>query len=379
MTPTETKTRLALIIPTMDWGGAEKQLCLLAGHLPRDEFEPHVVLLTRDGPRGEGLREAGIPVKLIGKRSKLDPIALWRLRAELRRLRPHIVHTWLFAANSFGRVAARSAGVPHVVASERCVDLWKSGWHFRIDRVLARRTDAITTNSTGVRDFYAAHGICPSLFHVIPNGIEPVGGPVLSREAACASLGIAPERRLIVAVGRLWPQKRYRDLIWAAELLATIHPEVTLVIIGDGPQRGELLRHRDAVTTVERVRFVGNRDDVAAILPHAEAFWIASDSEGQSNALMEAMRAGVPVIASDIAGNRDLVVDGETGFLVPLGDTAAFARQTTRLLRSPEQSHAMSLAARRRIRREFSVEAMVAGHVRLYRRLVSPDRPVTPD
>ncbi len=362
--------RVSLIIPTMDRGGAENQLCLLAEHLPRDEFDVSVVLLTRDGPLGDRLREAGVPLVLIGKRFKLDPGALWRLRGHLRETRPDFVHTWLFAANSFGRVAARTAGVPHILASERCVDRWKTALHFGIDRRLARFTEAITTNSSGVRDFYAAHGLAPELFRVIPNGIEPAPAPALSREEALRRLGFDHDRRLILAVGRLWPQKRYRDLIWAAELLATICERVSLVIIGDGPQRGELLRHRDAVTTPERVRFAGVRDDVPALLPHAEAFWIASDYEGQSNAVMEAMRAGVPVIASDIPGNRDLVVTGETGVLVSVGDSADFARQTARLLESPQRAEALGAAAQQRIESEFSITAMVDAHARLYRELV---------
>ena len=103
-------TRVALVIPTMDRGGAEKQLCLLAENLPRDRFDVHVFLLTRDGPRSERLRDAGIPVTVIGKRFKADPTALFRLRRELKRLQPDVVHTWLFAANSFRTSGSKNGG-----------------------------------------------------------------------------------------------------------------------------------------------------------------------------------------------------------------------------------------------------------------------------
>lgn len=333
-------------------------------------------MLTRDGPRSVPLREAGVPVTVIGKRFKLDPTALVRLRRLLVRRRPDIVHTWLFAANSFGRVAARLAGVPGVIASERCVDLWKTGLHLSIDRRLAKFTDAITTNSTGVRDFYAGQGIPAEKFHVIRNGIATCCGNSIERPEALRRLGVPddPGRRILLAVGRLWPQKRYRDLIWAAELLGTIRDDVTLVIVGDGPQRGELLRHRDAVTTDRRVRFAGPREDVAELMPHADVFWIASEYEGQSNGVMEAMRAGVPVIASNIPGNRDLVVDGQTGLLLPLGDTAGFARATAGLLDEPERAEQMGRAGAARIRGEFTVEAMVEAHARLYRRVANANR-----
>jgi glycosyltransferase involved in cell wall biosynthesis len=360
-------TRIVLVIPTMDRGGAEKQLCLLAENLPRDQFSVHVMLLTRGGPRSQRLRDAGIPVTLIGKRFRADPSALFRLRRELIRVKPDIVHTWLFAANSFGRAAARLAKVPRILASERCVDCWKTGAHFLVDRRLAKFTDAITTNSTGVRDFYAGHGIDPSLFRIIPNGIEPRDAVAIDREEALGRLQVAPNRRLILAIGRLWPQKRYRDLIWAGELLATLREDTTLVIIGDGPQSGELLRHRDAVTTPDHVRFAGHRNDVAELLPHADGLWIGSEYEGQSNSVIEAMQAGVPVIASDIPGNRDLVVPGQTGRLVKLGDSVDFARQTNLLLDDRAESERLGEAARRRIESEFAVDAMVGAHIDLYR------------
>ena len=367
------KKRIALVIPTMDQGGAEKQLCLLAKNLPTDEFDVRVFLLTRDGPLSKGLRDVGISVQVIGKRFKADPTALFRLRREFKAFAPDVVHTWLFAANSFGRVAARMAGVPRIIAAERCVDLWKTSVHFMIDRRLAKFTDTITANSEGIRDFYASHGIPADQFRVIPNGILPrqavSGGEEKSvdREEVFRRLEVPPSRRLILAVGRLWPQKRYRDLIWAAELLATMRGDTTLVIVGDGPQAGELLRHRDAVSTPVHVRFAGHRDDVSALLPHADVFWIGSQYEGQSNSVIEAMQAGVPVVASDIAGNCDLVLHEETGFLVKLGDTADFARQTHVLLDSNQLAKQLGLAGQQRIATEFTVEKMVRAYADLYR------------
>ena len=358
--------RVVLLIPTMDRGGAEKQLSLLAENLPRDRFDVHVILLTRDGPRSRRLHDAGIPVTVIGKRFKADPSALFRLRRELKRLQPEIVHTWLFAANSFGRAAARMAKVPRIIGSERCVDPWKTPAHFLIDRQLAKISETITTNSVGVRDFYASHGIAAKQFTLIPNGIETATPSIRSREEVYASLGVDPQRKLILAVGRLWPQKRYRDLIWSAELLGTLREDTTLVIVGDGPQRGELLRHRDAVSLPTHVRFCGQRDDVPTLLPHADAFWIASEYEGQSNSVIEAMQAGIPVIASDIPGNRDLVLDQETGLLVKIGDTADFARQTNELLEDPTTAQRLGTNARDRIASEFSVSAMVQRHAALY-------------
>lgn len=364
--------RLSLIIPTLDQNGAEKQLVLLATGLPRDVFDVHVCTLTRGGPLEEPLRAAGIPVTRIDKRWKIDPAAFLRLRRYLRELRPDIVHTWLFAANSYGRQAARQVGVPTVIAGERCVDPWKRWHELAIDRYLARSTQRIVTNSSGVRDFYVSQGLPADKFTIIPNGIAPRGeepAAAGNRAEFLEELGLPSDTKLIGAVGRLWPQKRYQDLIWAAELLQWPHPQAQLVIVGDGPQRWRLERYARQVKMGSRVHFLGQRSDVARLLGFFDVFWLASGYEGQSNALMEAMLAGLPVVVSDIPGNRDLVVSEETGFLVSVGDRADFARRTRALFDDPELARRVGQAARTRMLEQFSVARMVERHVSLYREL----------
>jgi glycosyltransferase involved in cell wall biosynthesis len=391
--------RIVLLIPTLDRCGAEKQLAMLAAGLPRAEFDVHVCALTRGGPLAEPLRDAGLPVTVIGKRRKLDPAAYLRVLSYLRKLQPDIVHTWLFAANCYGRLAAWQAGVPIIVGGERCVDPWKS-WHaLALDRLFARFSRRIVTNSAGVRDFYVARGLPADKFAIIPNGIEPAAlvqhsepaertpseesraapgdgptaVPAAARQAArqrlLAELDLPPATQLIGAVGRLWPQKRYKDLIWAAELLRWPHPNAHLVIVGDGPQRARLEKYRRQIGIQSHVHFLGARNDVPQLLPAFDCFWLASGYEGQSNALMEAMAAGLPAVVSDIPGNRELVVDGESGLLVPPGNKSEFARRTRWLLDEPESARRLAANAQRRMADEFSVARMVERHVALYRSL----------
>jgi len=403
--------RLVLLIPTLDRCGAEKQLAMLAAGLPRGEFDVHVCALTRGGPLAEPLRAAGIPVTVIGKSRKLDPAAYLRLLRYLRATRPDIIHTWLFAANCYGRLAAWQAGVPVIVAGERCVDPWKRWHELALDRLFARVTRRIVTNSAGVRDFYVARGLAAEKFTLIPNGIAPVAPVVVpvdssdsafvvgsagsagsadsagsaveadsagaaavrqaARERLLGELGLPATTRLVGAVGRLWPQKRYKDLIWAAELLRWPHPDAHLVIVGEGPQGVRLARYTHQIGIETHVHFLGARDDVPRLLPALDCFWLASGYEGQSNALMEAMAAGLPVVVSDIPGNRDLVVDGESGLLVPPGNKSEFARRTRRLFDDREFAQMLGRNARRRMEDEFSVRRMIERHARLYSELAS--------
>src|SRR5436190_194235 len=142
--------KLLLLIPTLDRSGAEKQLTTLATQLPRDEFDVRVVALTRGGPYAAELERCGIPLTVLGKRHKLDPIAFSRLRALLRREQPDILHTWLFAANAYGRLAAGRQPAFPIIVSERCVDTWKSGWQLWLDRKLIPRTMRLVGNSQPV-------------------------------------------------------------------------------------------------------------------------------------------------------------------------------------------------------------------------------------
>lgn len=359
--------RLLLIIPSLDRCGAEKQLTLLATGLPRDEFDVHVCALTRGGPLLEDLEDHGTPVTVIGKSWKVDPAAYLRLRKHIRRLAPDIVHTWIFAANVYGRLAAFAAGVKHVVAGERCVDQWKRGYELAIDRYLARRTERIVTNSSGVREFYANHGIPAEKFVVIPNGIRPFSPPEETwREQLFSELGLPSNARLIGAINRLWPQKRVKDLIWSADLLNAARGDSHLLIVGDGPHRWRLERYRDQMAAPDRIHFLGERDDVPRLLAQFDCLWLGSGYEGQSNAIMEAMSAGLPVVATDIPGNRDLVVHGETGYLLPVGDRAGFGRWTNVLLEDPELARRFGQAGKKRMEEEFSVRKMIDRHVDLY-------------
>lgn len=362
--------RILQIIPTLERSGAEKQLALLAAGLPKSDFETHVCALTRGGPLENDLRTANVPVTILDKRWKADPAAYWRLKRFIQDLKPDLVHTWMFAANSYGRSAALQAKVPHIVGGERCVDVWKADYELAIDRWLARRSERIVVNSSGVSEFYVGRGIPAEKFVVIPNGVGLAEPATTSREAILAELGLPPNSRLIGCVGRLWPQKRMKDVIWAADLLKVVRDDAHLLIIGDGPERDRLVRFREQVRIEDKVHFLGHRADVPGLLPHFDLLWLASGYEGLPNVVLEAMAAGIPVVATDIPGNRDLVIENVTGFLVPVGDRAAIAQRANKILDDDALRHRLGTAGQERARAEFTIERMIERHANLYRELL---------
>ncbi len=364
------RKRILQIIPTLDQAGAEKQMSLLARGLPRDEFELHVCALTRGGPLLSDLVEARIPVTVIGKRWRLDPRAWWQLQRHVAALRPDLIHTWMFAANTYGHVAAKVGRVGCQVASQRCVDPWKGGSQLTVDRYIARRCSRVVVNSPGVRDFYVQHGLPAEKIRVIENGVAAADPTGTTRRQLLAELELPAGSRLVGLIGRLWPQKRVKDAIWAADLLKVIRDDVHLLVIGDGPHRHRLRRFRDQARIRDKVHFLGHRGDVPRLMPHLDVLWSTSGYEGQSNAVLEAMAAGVPVVATDIPGTRDLVLPESTGYLVPVGDRAGFARCTDVLLDDAQLARRLGQAGRRRVQRDFGVEKMIRRHAELYRELL---------
>ena len=360
------RTKICWIIPTLDQGGAEKQLVTLACHIDRGRFEPHVITLTRSGAYQNELEQAGVPLSHINKSGKFDPLALMRLQKLLRKIKPDVVHTWLFAANVYGRFAALRTGVPTVFGGERCVDPWKRTWELMIDRYLAKRTTGILTNSGGVRDFYVSKGVAAEKFTIIPNGIAPRKPSSLTREQALKRLSLPADTILIGSIGRLWLQKGYKELIWAAGMFTVVEPRCRYVIFGDGPLQASLEHFRDDTGAHKTISFAGHRDDMQDLLPHFDMFWNGSLYEGQSNSIMEAMQAGVPVLASDIAGNRDLITHDQTGFLFPVAAADQLSKLAMRLLKEPELRQRLTANAQARIAKDFSIEQMVQRHQQIY-------------
>jgi len=357
------------LIPTLDRSGAEKQMVLLAKGLPRDRFRVEVATLTRLGPFEAELKAGGIPVTAIGKHFKLDPIALLRLARFLKTRAFDVVQTWIFAANTYGRVACRMAGVPVVVVAEMAVDLWKGRSERFIDRRLATWCDRLVGNSHAVVDFYRRLGVPEDRLAMIYSGTGDLDPPVVDPRAIRASFGFDAEAPLVLFAGRLAEQKRVDDLLKALDLLQHVQPDVRTVIAGDGPLRDQLEETAHAYHLDSRIRFLGHRDDLPRLLAAADLVVLPSAYEGLPNVVLEAMRFRKPVVATAAPGTTEAVVDGQTGLLVPIGNAPLMARAIRNIVRDPILARRLGEAGRARIEAHFRADSMVAQFAELYENL----------
>jgi glycosyltransferase involved in cell wall biosynthesis len=362
--------RVALLIDTLGQAGAEKQLATVATGIDRRRFAPLVVCLTATGHYQAALREAGVPVHLIGKRHKLGFAAYARLRAWLRQERPHVLHTWMFTCNLFGRLAAK--GLPIVtLASEVAADVRKSALRLAIDRWLAPATGAFYVNSRVVARFYHERCAIPlERMVIIPNGVRvPEAAPVPR-----AALGVGENAFVVCGAGRLSEEKGFDHLIEALTDPRLRGRAVELVLAGEGPERGALERLIAARGLRDRVHLLGHRDDLPGVLRAADAFVLASLHEGMSNALMEAMALGLPCVTTPVGGVDELVGRDECGLVVEAGAPGPLADALGRLLDDPALGRRLGAAARERMATSFTIEANIRRFETLYETLAARGR-----
>jgi glycosyltransferase involved in cell wall biosynthesis len=240
------------------------------------------------------------------------------------------------------------------------------------DKRLAQQTSMLIGNSQAVIDFYREVGVSADRLRVIRNGINPPLPACRGRAEILDELKIPPTARVVGYVGRLAPQKRVQDLLWAFALLRNCADQETyFVVVGDGPERADDERFAERVGYNNFIRFTGHRADVRDLMGAFDVFWLASEYEGQSNSLMEAMSLGLPVVVSDIPANRELVEHEVTGLIVPMGDRPAFTHCAWKLLQQPELAQKLGKAAAARMLNEFSVDRMIADHADVYRQVAS--------
>jgi len=370
--PDPTPIPVLYVIATLDRGGAEHQMTLLAARLDRSRFAPRAVCLTRGGPFEQRLRNAGVPCDILHKRRKWSPGTIRRLRRIIREHGARVVHTWLFTGNAYGRWAARTCRVPAIVAGERSVDDWRGRFHRFIDRRLAWHTDRIVANCGAVRDFVIREGIDPARVGVIENAIDlEAFDHAVCDDPADGALDGLDDRFVLIQAGRLEPQKNLPGLIDAMALVRDAAPEAMLLIAGEGPQRTEIEARIRADGLADHVRLIGPRDDLPALFARCDLAVLASRWEGMPNAVIEAMAARRPVVVTAVDGCRELVDDGRTGLVVPPDNPDLLVHAILTIRDDPALGLELGTAARAEVEQRFAVDRMVDAYQNLYTDLLS--------
>ncbi|NOZ25650.1 MAG: glycosyltransferase [Nitrospirae bacterium] len=374
--------KICYVIGQLNRGGAERQLYELVRGIDGNEFHPVVISLSSGGCWVEELRDLGIEVVELRRRRNREVSRLYSLVRLFRTIRPDIVHTYLYSANSYGRIAAVITGVPVIIASERSLPEAgkdKDRGRILLDRILARFSHGIICNSRRAAEtLVEKYAFDAGKVFTVHNGINPDdffreagrhGRPETARKSVSTAF------RTVGTVGRLHPSKNYRLFLDAARIvLERAGSRVNFIVIGDGESRAELQRYAQRSGIADRVVFTGERSDVPAMLEEMDVFVMTSLYEGLSNAMMEAMLAGLPVVATDVGGNRELITDGENGFLCPPGDASSLAERILYLLDNGQEAARMGLSGRQRILTEFSAEKMVRATEGIYRKLAAEHR-----
>lgn len=367
-----TRLRTAFFIDDLGAGGTQRWLALLLKGLRERDYE-HRVFVMRNIVEPVFLARVGesAEVDVVGEPALWGLHGLFRIRRALRRWRPHVVQTLLPTSDMIGRLLGRLARVPVVVSSIRGRHVDKPAWQRFLDRRTAGLADKVIFNAEEAIPFAVQHeGVMRDRAVYIPNGVAPT---VPSRTAAEVKkgLGIPGAACVIGMVSRLHPSKGHRDLIQAFTLLAAEMKDVVLLIVGNGELRRNLESQVDACGLNGRVRFTGHRNDVPDLLGAMDVFAHPSQWEGMPNAVMEAMAAGRPVVASRVDGIKALITDGETGLLVAPGDPGMLAAQLRRVLSDPSLARILGAGAARRMAEHYGLDRMVAAYDALYRELLS--------
>jgi glycosyltransferase involved in cell wall biosynthesis len=329
--------------------------------------------INQAGPIGAEMAAAGVPLRVLGLTPGLArPFDVVRLRDAVFACEPHIVHTFLLTASLYGRLAAMLAGVPVVVGSEVNIYERKARLHALAERWLMRGTDAVVASAAAVREFYVDQiGADRAKVEVIYNAVDwSQLQTSLSRDETRASLSIPAAAPVAGIVGRLTEQKAHRVLFEAMarqSSLANLH----LVVTGDGELRDDLRRRVESLGLSPRVHFTGIRRDVGNVLAALDIFVMPSLWEGLPLALVHAMGAGLPVVASAVAGVPEVVQHGETGILVQPGDVDGLAAALERLVHDPAERARLGLAARDYVRPRFGVDGFIGSTTALYDRLLA--------
>lgn len=353
--------KLLFIGPNLGPGGAERQWSILVPGLHHRGHDARLIALDGGGPFVEPIRRSGVPLEVLGMRHQADIGPLLRSQI-IRGFRPDIVITRGISGLYLGHALARWRRARHIYNDHKSISLALSRRRESMLRLLARRIDGVVVVTEDQAAFWAKLREPYGRVAVVPNGVA-VAEVDVPRAEIRAALDIPESAVVAMIVATLRPEKRVQDFVAGVVQARWTHPELIGVVVGDGPERAVVEAAADADPGI---RLLGYRGDIPELLRAADLFVLTSVAEAAPVALLEAMAARLPVIATDVGGVPGIVKAGETGLLIPSRDPAALALALTTLASDEPRRRALGEEGEKRQRALWSAEAMIDGYVRVF-------------
>ncbi len=357
------------LLHTMNVGGAEVLAARLVRRL-RSDYRFCFACLDEVGPLGQQLRAEGFPVHLIGRQPGLDWRCPLRLAEVVRSEGIDVVHAHQYTPFFYGLTARLRGPRRPIVFTEhgRHQPDYPRRKRMIVNRLLLSRRDRVVGVGAAVRDALVANeGLPRDRVGVLYNGIDVDAFSAASdRASARTALGAAPGELTLLQVARLDYLKDHATAVRTLARVVAQRPEARLVLVGDGPERPAVEAAARAAGVDGKVRWLGTRHDVARLLPGADVFLLTSLSEGIPLTVLEAMAAGLPIVATDVGGLAEVVAHGDTGFLAPARDDEALAGLVLRLADDADLRRRMGHAGRTRVKERFDEPRMCADYGQLY-------------
>lgn len=345
------------------------QILTLCEQLVGGDFQPHVCSLepfrARDQPIADRLTQLGVPLHTVSRRHRLDPFARHQLRRLSRRIAPSVIHAWGWEAACHAPAPTNSA---HILTLGRLDPATSAVPPVVRNRHLSKRFRWVCVSCDQLREQAIVMQADGDRIQVIPPGVQTntAAESEISREVLFEQLGLPEGARVIALVAQQVPRKGLQELLWAADLVRVLCDDMRLLVLGDGPQRPALERFARMASDLDHIRFLGTRFDVPSILPYCEMLWHAGDELSPPLAVLEAMAAGIPVVADETPGAKLAIDHGETGLLVPRAARAARGRATEQLLNDNELRGSLGTAAQQMVQDRFSSERFATDYLEIY-------------
>jgi len=366
------KIKLLIIIESLAVGGAEGQVYELVKGLDKNQYEPVVCSLTKGGIYVEKIRNEGVKVITIANRLRGVPWKLPKIIKVLRKERFDIVHNQMFVAGLFGTLIGKLLSVPVVINSVLSLGFTVNWYRRPIKCLLYKISDCVIVNSEKIKSLLIHYRIVKKdKIWRIYNGVDIETFHPKSNGSSVSKLrnelGIASgDYHVIGILARLTPVKNHRCLLRAIPDIQEEFPKTVFLVIGNGPLEKMLKQFAKDLHIIEHIRFLGERKDTHELLRLMDLSVLCSLREGFSNSILEAMAAGIPVVASNMGGNSEAIVDGVTGFLFNPTDPAALAERVKEILKNKRRMRQMGLAGRKRAESLFSISRMVREYEGIY-------------